>query len=297
MPRAALLSLHARVDRCRVVDLGGSLARPALGASLQHLRRPQARLRAVLAGEASRQRQGPAAGRAHCRAAARPARRRTHDGPRGRARARRQPELVPVRRDDRHGRHPLGRRTSADRLDRRPPRRSTRPTRAASSLDATSTSSGRPRPTASPAGQASREEPRPPRSPRSKGRSCRFERHSATSGCSRDDEPAVRAPETASAPARLLPSGDTYFLLAGEERELLIPRADQRQRLWTSRVWPGALLVEGEIRGTWRRAQHTVRDRRLDTPLRVRRAMRSRPRPAACRFRALDREIEVVWDA
>ena len=29
------------------------------------------------------------------------------------------------------------------------------------------------------------------------------------------DEPAIRAPETASAPARLLPSGDTYFLLAG----------------------------------------------------------------------------------
>jgi hypothetical protein len=24
-------------------------------------------------------------------------------------------------------------------------------------------------------------------------------------------------------------------------------------------VWPGALLVDGEIRGTWRRAQHTVR--------------------------------------
>ena len=62
---------------------------------------------------------------------------------------------------------------------------STRPTRAASSLDATSTSSGRPRLTASPAGRGSREAPRPPRSPRSKGRSWRFERHSATSGCSR----------------------------------------------------------------------------------------------------------------
>ena len=73
------------------------------------------------------------------------------------------------------------------------------------------------------------------------------------------DEPAMRAPETAAAPARLLPSGDSYFLLAGEERELLVPRADRRQLLWTSRVWPGALLVEGEIRGTWRRAQHTVR--------------------------------------
>src|ERR671923_2476395 len=74
-----------------------------------------------------------------------------------------------------------------------------------------------------------------------------------------EDETAMRAADTAPAPARLLPSGDAYFLLDGAERELLVPRADQRERLWTSRVWPGALLVEGEIRGTWRRAQHIVR--------------------------------------
>ena len=93
----------------------------------------------------------------------------------------------------------------------------------------------------------------------------------------------MRAAETPAAPARLLPSGDAYFLLDGAERKLLLPRADQRQRLWTSRVWPGALLVEGEIRGTWRRAQHTVADRRLGTTL-ARDARRDRgrgPRPAA----------------
>src|SRR3954471_16546694 len=73
------------------------------------------------------------------------------------------------------------------------------------------------------------------------------------------DEAAMRAPTAAAAPARLLPSGDAYFLLDGAERALLVPREDQRHRLWTSRVWPGALRVEGEIRGTWRRAQHTVR--------------------------------------
>ena len=28
--------------------------------------------------------------------------------------------------------------------------------------------------------------------------------------------------------------------------------------LWTPRVWPGALLVEGEVVGTWRRAQALV---------------------------------------
>ena len=109
-----------------------------------------------------------------------------------------------------------------------------------------------------------------------------------------DDEPAVRAAETPAAPARLLPSGDAYFLLDGAERTLLVPRADQRRRLWTSRVWPGALLVEGEIRGTWRRAQHTVRIdawSRLSHSTRdsVEAEARSLPLPG------VDRPIEVVW--
>src|SRR5262245_8882658 len=66
-----------------------------------------------------------------------------------------------------------------------------------------------------------------------------------------DDEQAMRERGSTDAPARLLPSGDAYFLLDGAQRELLVPRAEQRGQLWTSRVWPGALLVEGEIRGTW----------------------------------------------
>jgi Winged helix DNA-binding domain len=110
-----------------------------------------------------------------------------------------------------------------------------------------------------------------------------------------DDEPAVRAAETAPAPARLLPSGDSYFLLDGAERELLIPRADQRERLWTSRVWPGALLVEGEIRGTWRRAQHTVR---IDAWTRLSRRMRDaiEAEAGALPLPGVDRRIEVVWN-
>jgi hypothetical protein len=55
------------------------------------------------------------------------------------------------------------------------------------------------------------------------------------------------------APARLLPSGDTFFLLQGADRELLVPDPHRRRALWTSRVWPGALLVDGEVAGTWRR--------------------------------------------
>jgi len=43
-----------------------------------------------------------------------------------------------------------------------------------------------------------------------------------------------------------------------EERALLVPDAVHRGELWTPRVWPGALLVAGEIVGTWRRAQRTV---------------------------------------
>jgi hypothetical protein len=56
----------------------------------------------------------------------------------------------------------------------------------------------------------------------------------------------------------LLPSGDTYFLYWGPNRELLIPDPARRAELWTSRVWPGAVLVGGDIAGTWRRANHRV---------------------------------------
>jgi hypothetical protein len=69
------------------------------------------------------------------------------------------------------------------------------------------------------------------------------------------DEPAFRAPGGRAAAARLLPSGDAYFLLHGADRELLVPDAARRATLWTSRVWPGAVLVAGEVAGTWRRAQ------------------------------------------
>jgi hypothetical protein len=73
-----------------------------------------------------------------------------------------------------------------------------------------------------------------------------------------EDEPRIREPAGPAAPARLLPSGDAYFLLQGADRELLVPDAGRRGALWTPRVWPGALLVEGELVGTWRRAQGTV---------------------------------------
>ena len=72
------------------------------------------------------------------------------------------------------------------------------------------------------------------------------------------DEAALRAGPGPVAPARLLPSGDAYFLLQGADREVLVPDAGRRGALWTPRVWPGAVLVGGEVTGTWRRAQNAV---------------------------------------
>jgi hypothetical protein len=73
------------------------------------------------------------------------------------------------------------------------------------------------------------------------------------------DVPLLLRPAGASAPARLLPSGDAYFLFPRpDERALLVESPADRARLWTSRVWPGALLVDGTIAGTWRRAEAVV---------------------------------------
>jgi hypothetical protein len=109
------------------------------------------------------------------------------------------------------------------------------------------------------------------------------------------DEPLLHARPGEPAPARLLPSGDTYFLLDGAERGLLVPDATRRQRLWTPRVWPGALLVVGEIRGTWRRAQHTMQ---IESWGRLSRAERDavEAEAASLPLPGVDRAIDVVWN-
>lgn len=73
-----------------------------------------------------------------------------------------------------------------------------------------------------------------------------------------EDEASFRAPAAPPAPARLLPSGDPYYLLWNADREFLVPDAAHRAELWTSRVWPGAVIVGGEIVGTWRRSKAIV---------------------------------------
>ena len=109
------------------------------------------------------------------------------------------------------------------------------------------------------------------------------------------DERSFRAKPSPTAPARLLPSGDAYYLLHGVDRELLVPDESQRRELWTSRVWPGAVLVGGEIAGTWRRANAVVviqTWRRLSSAERqaVEADAESLPLPG------LSRQISVRWD-
>ena len=110
------------------------------------------------------------------------------------------------------------------------------------------------------------------RSPRSRDRCCRFARRSATSGCSRSDEPAMRdAGDGRRALRACCRAATPTSCSTGRSASCSSRGADQRALLWTSRVWPGALLVEGEIRGTWRRAQHAVR---IETWARLSRAAR-----------------------
>jgi hypothetical protein len=108
------------------------------------------------------------------------------------------------------------------------------------------------------------------------------------------DEAACREAPGPTAAARLLPSGDAFYLLQGADRELLVPDARLRGELWTSRVWPGAVLVGGEVAGTWRRAHDKLSVqpwRRFSRAEReaVEAEARSLPLPG------LEREIAVSW--
>jgi hypothetical protein len=109
------------------------------------------------------------------------------------------------------------------------------------------------------------------------------------------DEPTFRAALGPEAPARLLPSGDAYFLLQGADRELLVPDPGRRGELWTSRVWPGALLVEGDIVGTWRRSQGTLA---VQTWRRLSRAARDavEAEAASLPLPGVEGRIVVHWD-
>ena len=110
------------------------------------------------------------------------------------------------------------------------------------------------------------------------------------------DETVLRESPGPAAAARLLPSGDAYTLgITGEERALLVPDAGRRRELWTPRVWPGALLLAGEVVGTWRRAQEKVT---IQTWKRLTRAARAAVLEEAesLPLPALPGPIVVDWD-
>lgn len=109
------------------------------------------------------------------------------------------------------------------------------------------------------------------------------------------DEAAFREPAGPTAPARLLPSGDTFFLLQGDDRSLLVPDEDRRAELWPSRVWPGALLVDGDVVGTWRRAQHVVTARAWE-PLDATRREAVEAEAAALPLPGVERDVVVRWE-
>ncbi len=108
------------------------------------------------------------------------------------------------------------------------------------------------------------------------------------------DEPSFRHPDGA-ASTRLLPSGDTYYLLQGADRELLVPDPARRERLWTSRVWPGAVLVDREIVGTWRRSGHRVTVHPWQ-PLDAEHRTEVEEEAASMPLPGIERPITVTWD-
>jgi hypothetical protein len=74
------------------------------------------------------------------------------------------------------------------------------------------------------------------------------------------DEEALRPPagggDDGPEPVRWLPQGDPY--LGAADRRRLIPDHELCNDLFPNGVWPGALLVDGEIVGTWRRSQGRI---------------------------------------
>lgn len=110
------------------------------------------------------------------------------------------------------------------------------------------------------------------------------------------DEESLRTRPQAPAPTRLLPSGDAFLLLWDEDRELLVPDDDRRARLWTARVWPGAILLEGTLVGTWRRSAHRVTASPW-RPLDARERAAVEAEAVSLPLPGLDREVTVSWEA
>lgn len=65
-----------------------------------------------------------------------------------------------------------------------------------------------------------------------------------------EDLDDLLAAEPTSGLVRLLGRSDPWLL--ARDRELVVPDAAHRKALWPTLGWPGAVLVDGEVAGTWR---------------------------------------------
>ena len=292
MPRAALLSIHARVagtepatwEDPSLVQLWG----PRFSVFVVAARDLAVFSLGTLPDDAKgRRRAEDLAARLERRA-----RRRADDLRRGGRRARRAPQQPQVRGGDRHGPDPVGGRAAAGRLDRaaaggRPPRGPPRTRRAG-----TCTSTAPPRPAAF--GRWSGIGPRPAR------RRVRGARRVADAGADAgrrrvDPRPGrgglPRRPRARGARAAAAQRRRVSSCCHGADRDLLVPDAGRRDALWTPRVWPGGLLVGGEVAGTWRRADAalTVQPWRRLSRRGTRRGRGGGGGLAAARHRAADR--------
>ena len=229
MPRAALLSIHARVE--------GTEPSTWEDPSLVQLWGPRYHAYVVAARDLA----VFSLGRLPDDAAGR----RGRGGPgRSAPRAPRRPRMTYGEAGDALGVHPnalryaaptgtvadpVGRRAAADRSGPCRHPRSTLARPASSSPAGTCTSSARPRPRRSPSGRGSAA-----RGPRGVRRARQVADPGADADRRRVDPRPRRAgvPRRAgpAAPARLLPSGDAYFLLQGADRELLVPDAESSRR-------------------------------------------------------------------
>ena len=160
--------------------------------------------------------------------------------------------------------------------------------------DATCTSSDRRQPPSLPNGRESAVAPASRRSTTSRPSSPRRPRQSATAGSSAATRPPYGQvppplPRPASSPAATRTSS-----CGARTANCSSPDPRRRSELWTSRVWPGALLVNTEIAGVWRRASEIVT---IDTwrPLTKTETQEVETEAAALPLPGLTRPIQVRW--
>ncbi len=283
MPRAALLSIHARVEGTEpstwedpsLVQLWGPrfsayvvAARDLAVFSLGRLP-DDAGARQVAEDLAAR--------------LARPPRRREDDLRRGGECARRTPQPAPVRRTDRHGPDPMGRRATADHLDRAATRgRSARRAPRARAPVPAHLRSHHARGVRS-SGRGSRRVEASTRSTRSRRSLTPVRTPIGDAWILTRDEPTFRAVPGPAAPARLLPSGDAYFLLRGPIASSWSPTPTGVPRsgpLASGRV-PSSSRARSSGRGDARRRRSPSN---RGVVCRGPRAMRSRRRRSPCPY-------------